>query len=86
MTRTEIEELVKILDADGNGAVNILEFDKVIRKHHRALQSKAQSFSSDEEAALMSAVSLLLSPSRVSEKCPKCNIGLAEPPPDRNLR
>ena len=86
VTRSETEELVKILDTDGNGTVNILELDKIIRKHHRALQSRAPSFSSDEEIASMSAVSLLLSPSRVSEKCPRCDIGLAEPPPDMNVR
>lgn len=73
---------------DHDGRINILEFDKIIRHYHRLLLS--QKFDSEpeteDEELKKSAISLTFSPSRVSSKCPNCEIGLAGPPQERNLR
>lgn len=85
MTRSETNELIKILDINHDGQLDILEFDRMIRKEHRRLLAKSVS-SLDSENEQGSTPSLMFSPSRVSTKCPNCEIGRAEPPSERNPR
>lgn len=68
--------------------IDILEFDKIIRHYHRLILSQKYDSEPDTEDDELkkSAISLTFSPSRVSHKCPHCEIGLAEPPQERNLR
>ena len=85
MTRSETAQLIKILDINNDGQLDILEFDRMIRKEHRRLVAKSVS-SLDSENEQGSTPSLVFSPSRVSTKCPNCEIGRAEPPSERNPR
>ncbi len=87
VTKAELHSLMTILDADGDGMIDILEFDKIIRQHHRKLMAQLQAFMSpagSSDSGSCSSPGLLFSPSRTSAKCPSCAIGLAEPPVERN--
>ena len=87
MTKKEIEQLMPIIDEDGDGKINLLEFDGTIREYHRRLIMRTPLGGEESgDDSSKSAVSLLFSPSRVSTKCPCCEIGLAEPPIERNPR
>jgi len=59
-----------------------------VRDYHRLLISQKYNSSDPdtEDDNLKSAVSLTLSPSRISVKCPHCLIGRAEPPEERVKR
>lgn len=83
MTKAEVEKLIKILDTDGNGMINILEFDKIIRQHHHKLLAQLQALVSPAEGR-SSTPGLVFSPSRVSAKCSSCSIGVAQPPIETN--
>lgn len=87
-SRAEIDRLISILDFNHNGRINILEFDKIIRHYHRLLLSQKYDSEPDTEDDEMkkSAISLTFSPSRLSYKCPNCEIGIAAPPIEKNLR
>lgn len=87
-SRSEIDRLISIIDFNQNGRIDILEFDKIIRHYHRLMLSQKYDSEPDTEDDEMkkSAISLTFSPSRVSHKCPDCDIGLAEPPIERNQR
>ena len=82
MGKEEIKQLINIIDKDNDGFISILDFDQTIREHHRTLLHKKSRKQETEGygSAGGSAVSLSLSPSRTSSKCPRCLIGLAEPP------
>ncbi len=88
MTKAEVQSLVKLLDVDGDGMINILEFDKIIRRHYHTLLAQLQALfsptGSSSDGSRCSTPGLLFSPSRVSTKCPSCEIGIAEPPIERN--
>ena len=82
--------MISIIDLDGDGKINILEFDKMLRDYHRKLLCREQGGVTGEQesddANSRSTVSLSFSPSRVSKKCEHCLIGKAEPPKERNPR
>lgn len=85
-TKAEIQELIKIVDIDGDNGIDILEFDKLIREFHRKLQAGYFPAEGKDDLHGESAVSLTFSPSRLSVKCPHCSIGLAEPQGELNSR
>lgn len=87
-TRTEVESLINIIDPQGSGSVNILQFDKMISDYKRKLE-QAASKAEDDTVILRSSQStkdLIFSPSRVSVKCVHCGIGTAEPPKEKHAR
>ncbi len=73
---------------DNNGRIDILEFDKVVRGYHRVLLSQrhADRSSEPDEDMIVPTANLTFSPSRLSIKCPNCDIGLAGPPKEKGLR
>ena len=76
--------MISIIDLDSDGKINILEFDKIIRDYHRKLLSHGEGVDDLDLDDVKSAVSLTFSPSRLSTKCEHCQIGMAEPPKERN--
>ncbi len=84
-TRTEIDSLIKIIDPQGSGSVNILQFDKIISDYRRKLQ-QASVDADDDDLTAKSAQELTFSPSRVTVKCSRCGIGIAGPPREKHAR
>jgi len=78
-SKAEIDHLLSIIDQDKDGRINILDFDKVIRHYHRLMLAQKYDSEPDTEDDELkkSGISLTFSPSRISTKCPHCEIGLA---------
>ena len=70
---------MKIIDS-GERQLNILDLDRMIRDYQRTLPQPKDIFTEPECSYVT------FSPSRVSVKCPHCDIGVAEPPVERNPR
>ena len=83
MTRLEISQLISVLDVNKDGEVSFLELEQTIQGEHQRLLGRLVSPGTGEAEGNGGS---MFSLSRVSMKCPNCEIGIAEPPAERNPR
>jgi len=87
VTRLEINQLISVLDVNKDGEVSFLELDQTIQKEHQRLLARSVSSGTEETGSNGGSTDgLTFSLSRVSVKCPNCEIRIAEPPTERNPR